>query len=198
MAAIRERMIPVLLSALLLPLCAGALEVPQTAEQAEAQRNRASAMKQAATDQYAEDKAACYKKVLVSGCLKDAKARHTAANVAARELDAPARAFQRDARRAEVEAKEAKREADAPAREAEQHAQTDEFRSKEATRAAERERKIAEKAEQAAQYRQKAAAEQKDREERQAERERRLAERRAKQASTDAATDASTRERLPK
>ena len=174
------------------------VEVPRTLEQADAQRERAKAMKQAAEEQLLVDQDACYKKVLVSGCLKDAKARYMATVIEARNLDIPARAFQRDAKRADVEAKEAKRAAERPKHEAEQREQAAEFRSTEATRAAERERKIAEKAEQAAQYRQKAAAEDKARQERLAEREKRDAERAAKKAKREAEADAEAQARLPK
>ena len=174
------------------------METPQTLEQANAQRERAAAMKQAAEDQLVADKNACYKKILVSGCLKDAHTRYRAAIVDARNVDIPARAFQRDVKRAEVEAKEEQREAEQPAREAEQREQAADFRSKEATRAAERERKIAEKAEQAAKYREKAAAEDKARQERQAERAKRDAEIAARRAKRDADAEAEAKARLAK
>ena len=92
-------------------------------EQANAQRERAKAMKQAAEEQLSTEQNACYQKILVSACLKDAKARYTASIVEARKLDIPARDFQRDAKRTEADAKEAKRAADMPQREVDQRAQ---------------------------------------------------------------------------
>ena len=156
---------------------------PRTIEEANAQRDRAAAMKQAAEDRLDAEQAECYRKFLASSCLRDAKARYSKAVIEARNIDIPARDFQRDYKRAEVETKESRREAENETRGTEQQAQASEFRSKEATRAAERERKIAEKAEQAAKYREKAAAEEAARRERQAQRERRDAERAAKKAA---------------
>lgn len=175
-----------------------ALVTPQTLEQANAQRERAAAMKQAAEDQLITDKRDCYQKILVSGCIVDAEARHKAAVIEARNLDIPARAFQRDAKRADLDAKEAQREADQPKREAEMKDQAANFRSDEARRAAERERKIAERAEQSAQYREKAAADAKAREERQAQREKKDAERAANKAQQEAQAEADARSRVPK
>ena len=157
-------------------------EIPQTLEEAHAQRERAKAMKQAAEERLAAEQAECYKKFLASSCLKDAKARYTQAVVEARNVDIPARAVERDFKRTEVEAKENRREVERPEREAEQKEQAAEFRDKEATRAAERERKIAEKTEQAAKYHAKATAEQAARRERQAERAKRDAERASQKA----------------
>ncbi len=173
-------------------------EVPQTMEQANAQRERAKAMKQAAEEQLSTEQNACYQKILVSACLKDAKARYTASIVEARKLDIPARDFQRDTKRTEADVKEAKRAADMPQREVDQRAQAAQYHEKEAERATAREQKIAGKAEQSAQYRKKAAAQEKARSERLAERERREAKRAADQAKREAKLDAAAQARLPK
>lgn len=187
------------------PICAwsqsnaqSTLEIPQTLEQANAQRERAAAMKQAAEDQLIADQAACYQKILVSGCLKDAQARHRAALIEARNLDVPARAVQRDAKRTDVETREAQREADKPRREAEMKDQAENFRSEEARKAAERERKIAERAEQTAKFREKSAAEAKDRQERLAQREKRDADRAANKANQEKQAETAAQARVPK
>lgn len=158
------------------------LEVPRTLEQAAAQRERATQMVNEADRRYAADKAVCYTKILVNGCLADASKRHTDALIEARNVDIPARDFQREARRAEVEAKEAKREADRPIRDVEQKEQAEAFREDEATKTAEREKKIAAKEQQAAEGRQKLAEEQAKRQAKQQQREKRDAELAAKRA----------------
>ena len=65
--------------------------MPQTLEQAEAQRQQAEAMRKDAERRYAAEEAACYKKVLVNPCIDAAKERHTKTIVEARRLEAPAR-----------------------------------------------------------------------------------------------------------
>ena len=160
--------------------------VPQTLAEADAQRARAEAMRQAADQRLVEEQQACYAKFLVNDCLDAAKKRRTAAQIEARELDLPAREFQREAKRAEADAKDAKRIADAPRRAAEQQQQSEDFRASEAARAAEREKKIADKAVQAAEGRQKAAAEQTERQKKLADRARRdaeLADKKAREAA---------------
>lgn len=161
-----------------------AVSIPQTMEQAAAQRERAAAMQQAAEERLVAEQAECYKKFLVSSCLRDAKARYTEAILQARDIDIPARDFQRNVQRMEIERREAERNTNIQAREAEQQRQAAEYRRKEQERAAERERRQADKTAQAAAYRQKAAEEARSRQERQerrakrdAERERRRAER---------------------
>ena len=72
---------------------------PQTLEQAEAQRQRAETMRQSAEKRHAEEQAACYRKFLVNSCLDDTKKRYTNAMIEARQLDIPAREFQREAKR---------------------------------------------------------------------------------------------------
>ncbi len=88
---------------------ANAAPVPQTLEQAEAQRKQAETMRNDAEKRYAAEQAACYQKILVNDCLVDAKKRYTQTIIDARQLEAPAREFQRDAHRAEVEAEKAQR-----------------------------------------------------------------------------------------
>ena len=136
------------------------VDVPQTLEQADAQRERAAQMTRDADQRYADEQAGCYKKILVNGCLADAKKRHVEAIVEARKLDAPARDFQREAHRAEVEAKEAQRVKDNAARDAEQKAQAEQYRADEAAKADERAKKIADKEQQAIEGRKKMEADQ--------------------------------------
>lgn len=133
---------------------------PSTLEEAKAQRARATQMKKAADQLYASEQEACYKKLLVNDCLEAAKKRHTQSIVEARNLDIPARHFEREAKRADVEAKEAKRAADLPAREADQQAQGQQYRSDEAIKAAERQQKIDAKNRKAIEKRRKLADEQ--------------------------------------
>ena len=157
-------------------------ELPQTLEQAAAQRARAAQMVDEADKRYANEKVVCYTKILVNGCLVDAGKRHTDALINARNLDIPARDFQREVRRTDVEAKEAKREADRSLREAGQDEQAESYRTDELTKAAERDKKIAEKEKQAAEGRQKLAEEQAKRQAKQQQREKRDAELAAKRA----------------
>ena len=103
--------------------------IPQTLEQAEAQRQRAETLRQSAEKRHAEEQAACYRKFLVNSCLDDAKKRYTDAMIEARQLDLPAREFQREAKRQEVEAEKAAREAERPAREAEQRDKAEQYRA---------------------------------------------------------------------
>ena len=100
-----------------------AVPQPTTLDEAAAQRKAADRMREAAEARFAEEEAACYKKFLVNSCLEDAKKRYTQSLIEARNLDIPARDFQRDAKRTEADAKEAKRAADMPQREVDQRAQ---------------------------------------------------------------------------
>ena len=160
--------------------------VPQTIEEADAQRARAEQMRRDAEQRYVDEQQLCYAKFLVNDCLDAAKKKRTAAQIEARELDLPAREFQRAARRAEVDAKEQKRADEAPQRAAEQEQQAEEFRATEARRAAEREQKIADKARQAEEGRKKTAEEDARRAQKQAERAKRDAELEAKRAAREA------------
>ena len=155
-------------------------EIPQTLEQATAQRERAAQMRKESDALFASEQDACYKKFLVNSCLDDAKKRHMQTTIEARKLDSAGRDFQREAKRAEVEAKEAKRATDLSARAAEQKAQTETYRAEEAARAAAREEKIAAKARKAKASRQKTAAEQAKRQAKQEKRAQKDAERAAK------------------
>ena len=171
-----------LFSATLRAQVAPTVPTPQTIEEANAQRARAKQMHDAAETNFLVEQDACYDKFQVSSCLEQAKKRRTQALIDARNLDIPAREFQREAKRAEIDAKEKKRADDAPERAAEQRQQAAEFRAEEAAKAAEREKKIAEKARQAAEGRQKTAAEQADRQEKEQQRAKRDAERAANKA----------------
>ena len=162
------------------------VDMPQTLEQADAQRERAAQMSQDADQRYADEQAACYKKILVNGCLADAKKRHTQATIESRNLDAPARDFQREAHRAEVEAKEAQRAADNAKRETEQKAQADQYRADEAAKITERDKKIANKEQQAVEGRKKLEAQQAKRQAKLAKRAQQDAERAAKRKAEEA------------
>jgi len=157
-------------------------EIPQTLEQAAAQRARAAQMVRDSDKVFAAEQEACYKKFLVNSCLDDAKKRHTQTAIDAQNLDAPARDFQREAKRADVEAKEAQGAADQPAREADQKAKAESYRADEAAKAADREKKIAAKAQKAEEGRQKTAAEQAKRQAKLEKRAKQDAERAAKKA----------------
>ena len=110
---IRAAGLSLVVSALAGPFTAlAAPPVPKTLEEADAQRARASEMRSQAEKTLAAEQAACYQKFLVNSCLDDAKKKYTRTSIEARELDQPARDFQRDAKRKEVEAKEQKRAAD--------------------------------------------------------------------------------------
>lgn len=176
------------------PAMEPAPEVPQTLEQADAQRERASRMRDEADKQLATEQAACYKKFLVNDCLADAKKRHTQTMIDARKIDNPAWDFQREAKRAEVEAKEAKRAAELPQREVDQQQQAESYRADEAARAAARDQKIADKALKAEEGRQKAAAEQAKRKAKLEKRAQKDAERAAKKAKEAAKSAPKTTE----
>ena len=165
---------------------APAVPQPTTLEAAAAQRQEADRMRKSAEDLFAAEQAACYKKFLVNDCLEDAKKRRTQSMIDARNLEAPARDFEREAHRTEVEGKAAQRAAGMPQRELEQKAQGDAFRAEEATRAAEREKKLADKEAQAAKGRQKAAEEQAKRKAKLEKRRKKIEESAAKRAREEA------------
>lgn len=133
--------------------------VPQTMEQADAQRQKAETMRKDAEKRHQAEQAACYQKILVNACLDDAKKRYTNTMIEARKLDAPARDFQRETRRTEVEGEKAQRDAERPVREAEQKEKAEQYRTTEAEKAAAREQKQLEKEQKAAENRQKLADE---------------------------------------
>ena len=134
--------------------------MPQTLEQAEAQRQQAEAMRKDAERRYAAEEAACYKKILVNPCIDAAKERHTKTIVEARRLEAPAREFQRESRRGDVEAEKGRRAAEVPAREAERQERAERYRAGEAAKAADREEKRLDKERKAEENRKKLAEEQ--------------------------------------
>lgn len=166
------------------------IPIPQTLEQADAQRERAKQLRDEAERNYESEQKACYKKFLVSGCLDEAKQRYTQSIIHARELDIPAREFQREAKRVEVEAREAQRAADLPRREAEQKEQAEKYRAEESAKAAKRAQKKADKELKAAENRQKMAAEQAKRQAKLEKRAKKDAERAAKKAQEAAKAEA--------
>ncbi len=163
-----------------------AVPQPTTLEEAAAQRKAADQMREAAETRFAEEQAGCYKKFLVNDCLEGAKKRRTQSMIEARNLDAPARDFEREAHRAEVEAKEALRAKETPQRELEQKEQGEAYRAEETARATEREKKLADKEAQAAKARQKAAEEQAKRQAKLEKRNKKIAESAAKRAQEEA------------
>ncbi len=171
---------------------------PENAEQAAAQRELSKQLKIDAEKAYESEQAACYKKFLVNSCLLDAKKRYTQAVIDARNVDAPAREFQRELKRQEIEAKEAQREADRPRRESEQREQGESHRAEEAAKAAEREAKLAAKEKQAAEGRQKLADEKARREAKNAERAKKNAEQIRKNAEKKAREAEKAAERAKK
>jgi hypothetical protein len=176
--------------AFLLVTLAASAQTPRTLEEADAQRARAESMRKTAEERHIAEQNECYKKFLVNSCLEDAKKRYTQSLIEARNLDIPARDFQRDAKRTELAAKEAKREAETPKREADQKAQGAQFRSDETARAEARQQKLADKAAQATKNRQKLAAEEARRQEKAAKRAKKDAERAEQRAKKDAKANA--------
>lgn len=156
--------------------------VPQSAEEAEAQGRRAESLRQEAENRHAAEQAACHQKILVNPCLEDAKKRYTQAIVEARQLDLPAREFQREARRADVEAAKARKAAERPTRDAEQQKQSARHRTEEAAKTAGREQKMTEKERKAEENRKKLAQEQANRQVKAEARARKHAEQSAKKA----------------
>lgn len=159
--------------------------VPQTLEEALAQRERAAAMSDEAERRYEFEQNECYGKFLVSDCLVAAKKRRTASLIEARKLDQPARDFEREARRHEVEAEDAQRAADRVRREAEEAESAKLYRAEQVAKTAERERKRADKARKAEQGRANAAAEQAKRQAKLERRARKDAERAAEKAARE-------------
>ena len=168
------------------PAAGSTVSAPQTLEQANAQRLQAKQMQDSAEKNLVAEQAACYKKFLVNSCLEDAKKKYTNTVIEARQLDQPARDFQREHKRAEVEAKEKQRASDNAQRAIDQQQQATDYRNKEAERAAERERKKAAKAEKAAAGRAKRAEEEAQRQKKNEERARRDAQRAERKAQREA------------
>ena len=170
----------------LAPLAHAAPPALRTLEEADAQRARASEIRNQAEKTLTAEQAACYQKFLVNSCLEDAKKKYTNTVIEARQLDQPARDFQREHKRAEVEAKEKQRASDNVQRAIDQQQQATDYRNKEAERAAERERKKAAKAEKAAAGRAKRAEEEAQRQKKNEERARRDAQRAERKAQREA------------
>jgi hypothetical protein len=181
----------ILLLMLSLPLCAQdadtpAAPVPRTNEQAEAQRQKAEDMRKEAKQRYTEDEAACHQKILVSGCLVDAKKRYSNTIIEARKLEAPAREFQRESRRKEVMTEKDQRATERSVREARQQEQAESYRASESAKAAEREQKQLDKERKAEEYRKKQAEKQAERQLKEEKRAKKQAERLEKKAKKQA------------
>lgn len=168
------------------PLWAQEAPKPQTPAEADAQRQRAEVLRKEAEQRYESEASACYRKILVNQCLSEAQARRQQAIIDARNLDLPAREFQRELKRADFAAKEAQRQADEPQRQARQQEQADNFRREEAERAAQREQKLADKAKKTEKYRQKTAADNARRQEKAAKRAEKDARRSSEKAKREA------------
>jgi hypothetical protein len=185
--------LPLLILFASLPLCAQEAEkplsIPQTLEQAEAQLQRAEAMRNEAQQRYTAEEAACHQKVLVGGCFEDAKERHKQAVIQARQLEIPAREFKRASRRAEVEEGKDRQAAERPAREARQQEQAERYRSKEAAKAAKREQRRLERERKVEEKRQALAEEQAERKLKMDKRAKRRAEQIEKKAKQRASTE---------
>jgi colicin import membrane protein len=158
-------------------------DVPQTAEQAAAQRVQVESLRSHAEKRYVEEQNVCYGKFLVSNCLDAAKKTHSRAMIEARALEKGVRDFEREEHRRAIEIKEAKRKVEFDSRDAEQQMQAEHYREEEVSKATERERKLAEKNRQATEGRKKTEAEQADRREKQVKRAKQDVERAAKKAA---------------
>lgn len=141
--------------------------VPMSAAEKEQKLARAKALKEEAarieTDADARLKAdneVCYKKILVSACLEEAKTAHTQRMRESSRRNLEGSELERAVKRNEVAVRDAQRAAEAPKRAAEQEAQGEAFRSSEAKKADARAAKQAEKAQQAAAGRKKRAEDQ--------------------------------------
>jgi hypothetical protein len=134
--------------------------MPQTREQAAAQRAQANSRRAEAQRVYTQEQNACYKKFLVNSCLDEAKKKHTQAVIDARNFEKPAREFLHAEDRRDLEAKEAKRASDLVTRQASQKEQAANYRQEEAAKAIARDEKQAAKTRQAEEGRKKTADEQ--------------------------------------
>jgi hypothetical protein len=139
------------------------LSAPQTLEHAEAQIKKAEAMRDEAQRRYAAEEIACHQKVLVGGCLEDAKERHMKAIIEARQIEIPAREIKRASRRAEVEEEKSRQAAERPAREARQQERAERYRSEAAAKTAEREQRRLDRERKAEEKQQKLAGERAER-----------------------------------
>jgi hypothetical protein len=160
-----------------------ATAVPQSGEQATAQRAQAESLREEAERRYREQQDLCYSKFLVSDCLSAAQKAHSKSMTEARELEKGVRDFEREEHRRVIEARESERKSELDRREAEQQSQGERYRDEEQRKAAERERKLLDKARQAEEGRQRRAAEEASRSEKMANRARQDAERAAKKSA---------------
>ncbi len=165
---------------------ASSLPVPQTLEEAAAQRAQARELRAEADRRLRAEENLCYAKLLVADCLSAARKRHTALVVEARKLEQPAREFERQAKRQDLADKEAQRAAEQKGRTTADEERAERHRAEEAAKAAEREQKLAEKAKKAEDGRRKTAAEQAQRQAKHERRARKDAERLAKKAAREA------------
>jgi hypothetical protein len=179
----RIRLYLILLLLAAVPLRAeNSLPVPQTPEQAAAQRQKAEDLRKEAQRRYEEEEAACYRKTLVGACLDAAKERRTRMRIEARRLDAPAREFERESRRAGVEEGKRRQAEDLLTREAKQEEEAERYRDEQAAKASEREQKRQEKERRMEKKREKLAEEQAKRQRAEEKRAKKQAEKIEKQA----------------
>jgi len=151
--------------ALLAPLFLLALSGPVLAQQLapidEAEKLRLEAQvkvmqaesdnaKNAAEDQFKADEKACWKLVLVSKCIDEAKARRVKALQAARSRGQEASRLQLEVNNRVIATREARRREEAPAKAAQQQSEVQEYRAQQAKAAADRAKHQQEKAQEAA------------------------------------------------
>jgi hypothetical protein len=156
------KLYPILLIPLLVAGPLGAVEaddppVPRTLEEAEAQRQKADAMRREAERRYVEEEIDCYRQIRINDCRDEIRERRTRTLIEARRIEAPAREFQRESKRAEVEAEKDRRAAERSAQEKRQEERTVSHRAEESARVAERDRKRLNKERKAEENRKKRA-----------------------------------------
>lgn len=166
-----------------------AVPQPTTMEAAKAQREQASRLRKEAETRHEAEMAACYKKVLVNSCLDGAKKRYTQSVIAARNLDAPARDFEREFHRQEQRAKDEKRATENDGRREDQAKKAGQYRADEASKASARAQKQAAKAAKAAEGRKKREAEQAKYQAKIEKRDKKEAEKAAKRKEADPEKD---------
>lgn len=115
-------------------------------EDANARRARAEALRSEAEEAFRRSEAACYDRIMVSGCISDAKQERLRKRLEARQLDLSADRLQREVRLREKAQGEAQDADTSPEREADAHSREDaQARATEqAERDAERERDLQE------------------------------------------------------
>jgi len=113
-------------------------KAPITVEEARTLRDRASAMKGKAEQQFRREMAECNKKLFPNSCFDATKERKHNLLTESHSLDQKAREGERVVHRLERDAKEAQRAADAPRMEAEEQARIEKLHQENARRDAER------------------------------------------------------------